>query len=88
MLDFGQTQQGTAGYLPLKEAATWVGVSTRTLRRWISRGLPVYRGTSKGKLLLRPTDIDEFLVREETIQPDLNEMVEEVLSKLAEKTNP
>ena len=31
------------GYLPLLEAALWAGVSVRTLRRWIKKGLPTYQ---------------------------------------------
>jgi len=31
------------GYLSLKDAAAWAGVSVRTLNRWIARGLPRYQ---------------------------------------------
>src|SRR5215467_5693649 len=31
------------GYLPLLEAALWAGVSVRTLRRLVKKGLPTYQ---------------------------------------------
>lgn len=67
------------GYLSLEEAARYASVSTRTMKRWIRAGLPVYQGTLRGKVLIRPTDIDAYLTRQQVAQPDLNALVEDVL---------
>ena len=70
------------GYLPLKEAATWAGVSPRTLRRWTTQGLPFFQSSCKGKVLIRPSDVDEFLTCKRVEKHDLNEMVDEVFGIL------
>jgi len=75
------------GYLPLKEAATWAGVSPRTLRRWISQGLPFYQSACKGKVLIRPSDIDNFLTCRRENTPDLNGMVDKVFGMLVGRKN-
>ena len=68
------------GYLPVKQAAVWAGVSPKTLKRWISGGLPHYRGSPRGKVLVRPADIDQFLTRETVPQVDLNRVVDDVVA--------
>lgn len=73
-----------AGYIPLIEAATWAGVSPRTLKRWISRGLPIYQAGPREKVLVKPSDIDQFLTRKQVPVPDLGAMVEEVLQGLSQ----
>ena len=70
------------GYLPLREAASWAGVSVRTLKRWIKKGLPTYQAGPREKVLIRPADIDVFLTRRQTQAPDLDAMVEDVLREL------
>ncbi len=30
------------GFLSLKEAAMWAGISTKTLKRWVEKGLPLH----------------------------------------------
>lgn len=70
------------GYLPLVDAAAWAGVSVRTMKRWIRRGLPTYQAGPREKVLIRPTDIDAFLTRQQVPVPDLNAMVEEVMKSL------
>ena len=62
--------------MPLVEAAAWAGVSPRTLKRWIRRGLPIYQAGPREKVLVKPGDIDQFLTRKQV--PDLGAMVEEV----------
>ena len=71
------------GYMPLEEAAAWAGVSPRTLKRWIRRGLPTYQAGPREKVLVRPSDIDQFLTRKQVPTPDLGAMVEEVLAGLS-----
>jgi predicted site-specific integrase-resolvase len=67
------------GYLPVKKAAEWAGVSCKTLQRWIGRGLPVYQAGAREKVLIRPADIDQFLTRQERSPVNLDAIVEEVL---------
>ena len=76
-------QAVTSGYLPLDRAAAGVGVSPRTLKRWIEHGLPVYQAVSRGKLLIRPADIDAFLIRRERQRTiDVDQVVGEVFEAL------
>jgi predicted site-specific integrase-resolvase len=70
------------GFLSLTDAAGWAGVSPRTLRRWIGRGLPTYQANPRSKVLIRPSDIELFLTRQQAEQPDLNAMVEEVFASV------
>ncbi len=70
------------GYMSIVDAAAWAGVSPRTLKRWIRRGLPTYQAEPRGKLLLRRADIDQFLTRKQAPTPDLGAMVNEVLQSL------
>ena len=70
------------GYFPVKQAAVWAGVSTKTLQRWIGRGLPVYQAGPREKVLLKPCDIDRFLTRRKTQPIDLNQLVDEVMGDL------
>jgi len=72
----------TPGYLPLRDAAAWAGVSPRTVKRWIARGLPVYQAGPRTKVLIKPSDIEVFLNRVQAPQPDLNAMAEAVFADL------
>jgi predicted site-specific integrase-resolvase len=69
----------TPGFLPLAAAANWAGISTRTLVRWIARGLPKYQAQRGGKVLLRISDIERFLGRQTAPQPDLDKLIDDVL---------
>ena len=77
---------GWAGFLDKQRAARWASVSVRTLDRWIANGLPVYRSGPSAKPLVRPADIEAFLVREQTPHADLNDLVDETLGELLTKT--
>ena len=70
------------GYMSLVTSAAWAGVSPRTMKRWIARGLPTYQAGLREKVLIKPGDIDQFLTRQQVAKPDLNVMVEEVLRSL------
>ncbi len=72
------------GYMSLVAAAHWAGVSPRTLKRWIRRGLPIYQAGPREKVLVRPGDIEQFLTRKQAPTPDLGAMVDEVLQGLSE----
>lgn len=73
------TQTVTPGYLSIPAAAQWASVSKRTIKRWIGVGLPVYQGTERGKVLIRPADIDAFLTRTQKEQPALSATAAEIL---------
>jgi len=70
------------GFLPLAEAAAWSGVSTRTLKRWIEAGLPKYQAGPRSKVLIRPTDIEEYLTRQQANPPNIDALVDEVVNEL------
>ncbi len=70
------------GYLPLLEAAVWAGVSAKTMKRWIQRGLPIYQAGPREKVLIRPADIEAFLTRRQVPVPDLDAMVEDAMKSL------
>ena len=70
------------GYIPIREAARWAGVSPKTIRNWIRGGLPHYRGSAGGKVLVRPADIDQFLIKDKAPQIDLDRIVEEMMSNI------
>ena len=70
------------GYLPLITAADWAGVSQRTMKRWIKKGLPTYQAGPRERVLIRLTDIDAFLTRQQAEVPDLDAMVEDVWKSL------
>lgn len=67
------------GYLSLVAAAAWSGVSERTMKRWIARGLPAYQAGPREKVLIRPADIEAFLTRRQVSVPDLDALVEDVM---------
>lgn len=67
------------GYLTIHGAAQYASVSTKTLRRWITSGLPVHQGTTRGKVLIRPADIDAYLTRRQVPVLDLNALVNDTL---------
>src|SRR5688572_1564181 len=71
------------GYLTLDAAAQYASVSPRTVKRWIARGLAVYQGTPRGKILVRPGDIDQYLEKRTAPRLDLDVMAHEVMRGLA-----
>ncbi len=72
----------TPGYLSLKQAAVWAGVSARTIKRWVADGLPSYQAGPRTKVLVRPMDIDQFLTMRKVPQVDIKALVDEVLHDL------
>ncbi len=69
------------GYLSITGAAHYAGVSTRTIKRWITRGLPAYQGSLRGKVLIKPGDIDLYLEKKPipVAKHDVDAMIEGVL---------
>ncbi len=74
------------GYLSIESAARWADVSSRTVKRWIKAGLPTYQAGPRGKVLVRPGDMDQFLTRRQVTKPDLDAMVEEVMVGLTQNS--
>lgn len=75
------------GFFSIKDAALWASISTRTLTRWIAKGLPTYHAGPGTKRLVRTEDIVEFLTRQQESLPDLNKVVDEVMRALSSKGN-
>jgi excisionase family DNA binding protein len=74
--------EARVGYMSVAMAAAWVGVSRKTVKRWIARGLSFYQAAPREKVLVRPVDIDAFLARRQTAQVNLSAMVENVMESL------
>lgn len=70
------------GYLSLRDAATWAGVSPKTMRRWFGKGLPHHQAGPREKVLVRPTDIAAFLTRQAAPTIDVGAMVDDVVKTL------
>jgi excisionase family DNA binding protein len=75
--------EARVGYMSVAMAAEWVGVSRKTLKRWIARGLAFYQAAPREKVLIRPEDIDTFLARRQAAQVNLAAMVDNVLESLS-----
>ena len=65
------------GFLSLEHAAQWADVSVKTVKRWLSRGLPSYQEGPRTKVLIRPGDIEEFLTKRQAERPALDVLIEE-----------
>lgn len=70
------------GFLPLAAAAEWAGVSPRTLRRWFQSGLPRYQAPGGRKILLKPDDLEAFLVRKQQTPIDLEALADATMREL------
>ena len=68
--------------LDVRTIALRNSVSTKTVHRWIGRGLPFTQGFPRAKILIKPEDVEAFLQRRCKIQVDLDEMVKEVAGQL------
>jgi len=73
------------GFLPLNRAAVWAGVSERTLKRWIDKGLAKYQAGPHTKVLIRPSDIEAFLTRRQLPPIDLDSLANEVFCELVRR---
>ena len=69
----------TRGLLSLEHAAEWSDVSMKTVKRWISQGLPFFQSGPRSKVLIDPHDIRTFLHRRVAPRPELDRLVDEVL---------
>ena len=72
------------GWGKVKPAAKHAGVSERTLRKWLKRGLKHSRLPS-GTILIRYSDIDEFLGRFAVNAHEVDEIVDEVCQQITKE---
>ena len=73
--------QALRGWLKVKEAAVYCGISERTIRSWLKEGLRHSRLRS-GTILIRVSWIDEYLVRFEAQENEVDMIVDEVMRGL------
>jgi excisionase family DNA binding protein len=69
------------GWLNVKAAAHYSGVSERTMRHWLSNGLAHSRPLG-GNILISTKAIDEFLTGFEVNQNQAETIVDEVASEM------
>jgi predicted site-specific integrase-resolvase len=79
------TDERQRGYLPLRHAALWTGVSVRTLRRWTNQGLPRYQAEQRGKVLIKLSDINAFLAKHRLSEPSLDVVISSVMKSLVSR---
>lgn len=70
-----------AGWLKVKDAAKYAGVSERTLETWLHNGLKYVRLPS-GLRLIKLNWVDEFLEGYLASEKRIDKMVENILNKL------
>ena len=70
-----------SGWLKVANAAKYMDLSTKSVRRLIRSGLPVCRLPS-GTILIQRTVIDEYLEQFQTTQNDIETVVGEILGDL------
>jgi excisionase family DNA binding protein len=69
------------GWAKVKAAARYAGVSERTFREWLQRGLRHARLPS-GHILISFSDIDEYLKRFCETQSKADRIVEEIMREV------
>lgn len=83
--DSSSSTSAQSGYMSIREAAKWAGVSPKTVERWFKKGLPRYQAGPRERVLVRPEDIGAFLEKKQVLQPNLDRLVEEVMQGLGSK---
>ena len=69
------------GWAKIKEASKYAGVSPRTLRKWLDRGLKHARLPS-GTILIRFHAIDEFLAAYEAQDNEVDRAIEKIVEEV------
>lgn len=72
----------STGFLSLKHAADWADVSPKTIKRWLIQGLQYFQANPKGKILIRPCDIQAFLNQNQTCQFNLEATINKTLIEI------
>jgi excisionase family DNA binding protein len=71
----------TRGYLKVKPAAKYAGVSERTFRDWLKDGL-IHIRLKSGTILISYQAIDEYLAAFEVNLNQVDEIVDQVMSEV------
>lgn len=71
------------GWAKIRAASAYAGVSSRTLRKWLKRGLKHAR-LPTGTILIRYSAIDEFLANYEAQDNEVDRLVETIEKELFE----
>jgi excisionase family DNA binding protein len=69
------------GWGKIPQAAKYCGVSARTFRPYLKKGLRHVRLPS-GTILIKFTDIDEFLAKYEVNSNEVDQLADEIMSEL------
>jgi hypothetical protein len=71
----------------IQEIATAKGVSTRTVRRWLTHGLPFVQPVPHGRIFVREQDLEEYLRPrpQQHAEIVMDRMIGEVLTSLQTK---
>jgi predicted site-specific integrase-resolvase len=74
------------GWVKIKDAATYAGVSPRTFRNWLKQGLRHARVGGSGALLIKLDWIDEFLENHEVPKDDyIDRIVDSVMKDFTQR---
>ena len=71
-------------WLKIKAAAGYSGVSPRTLRTWLRKGLPHSRVTPMGAILISEKSIDEVLQSCEVEENQVEDIVKSVVGEVTQ----
>lgn len=74
-------------FMDVPTAARQISVSVRTLERMFQRGLPCYRTSTRGKRLIRPEELRDFLVKQQAASTNLDALVHEVAASFVAESN-
>ena len=70
------------GYIRLNNLSKDIGVCERTIRDWIKQGLVCYR-LSRRLVLIKRTDLDEFLSKFRDDKNMIDNIVDQVMEDMA-----
>jgi hypothetical protein len=82
MNEAGETKPGA---LDIPSIAQRYSISRRTIRRWMTRGLPYFQEGPRCKILIKPDDVERYLQRHCHEPMDLGRMIEETVNALNTK---
>jgi excisionase family DNA binding protein len=72
------------GWVSIKNAAKYADVSVRTMREMLKRGLR-YSKVSPGMIRIRYSDIDEYFMRFQVCENQVDKIVDEIMRDFERK---
>jgi excisionase family DNA binding protein len=69
------------GWAKIRQAATYSGVSVRTFRPWLKKGLKHVRLPS-GTILIKFSDIDDFLSKFAVNENEIEQLADEIMQEI------